>query len=74
MSSLALKINNVFATNVNFTNDMIILELSDGREIRTPLAFYPRLLCATENQRTNYRLIGGGEGIHWPDIDEDLSV
>lgn len=74
MNSFALKTNEIWAVNVSFSADMIILELSDGREIRTPLAFYPRLLSATEKQRSNYRIIGGGEGIHWPEIDEDLSV
>ncbi|MDH4468360.1 MAG: DUF2442 domain-containing protein [Bacteriovoracaceae bacterium] len=74
MNSLAQKVNEVWATNISFTADMIILELSDGREIKAPLTFYPRLLNATEKQRSNYRIIGGGEGIHWPEIDEDLSV
>ena len=74
MNSLAQKANEVWAINISFTTDMIILELSDGREVKTPLTFYPRLLNATEKQRSNYRIIGGGEGIHWPEIDEDLSV
>jgi hypothetical protein len=48
--------------------------LTDGREIATPLSWYPRLVKATPEQRRNWRLIGTGEGIHWRDVDEDLSV
>lgn len=62
------------AMDVSFTEDFICLTLSDGREIRTPLIFYPRLKNATAKQRQNFELIGLGTGIHWPDIDEDLSV
>ena len=49
-------------------------ELSDGRTISVPLAWYPRLLHATPEERGNWALIGGGHGIHWPDLDEDISV
>ena len=62
------------AMDVSFTEDFICLTLSDGREIRTPLIFYPRLKNATKKQRQNFELIGLGTGIHWPDVDEDLSV
>jgi hypothetical protein len=48
--------------------------LEDGRRLYVPYAWFPRLLAATPSQRTNWRLIGAGIGIHWPDIDEDLSV
>jgi len=62
------------ALHVNFTDDSICLVLSDGREVKTPLEFYPRLKNATKEQRENCQLIGLGSGIHWPDLDEDLSV
>jgi len=56
------------------TNTEIIVSLEDGRKLEVPLAWFPRLLKATPRQRNHYRLIGNGIGIHWPDIDEDLSV
>ncbi|MDO8526969.1 MAG: DUF2442 domain-containing protein [Deltaproteobacteria bacterium] len=62
------------AIDVGFTDDMICLTLVDGREVRAPLEFYPKLVQATPQQRKDYRLIGGGRGIHWEDLDEDLSV
>jgi len=62
------------ATQINFTDDSICLVLSDGREVKAPLEFYPRLKNATKEQRENFQLIGLGSGIHWPDLDEDLSV
>ena len=61
------------ARDVRVTDDQLIITLTDGREIRSPLTWYPRLLSATPEQRANYDL-GGGIGIHWPDVDEDLSV
>ncbi len=64
----------VVAIAVEFTMDMICLTLSDGREVKTPLEFYPLLAKAREAQLQNYRLIGDGSGIHWSDLDEDLSV
>ena len=54
--------------------DSLILELADGRSLSTPLAWYPRLLAGSAAERTHLELIGEGEGIHWPDLDEDLSV
>jgi len=56
------------------TEDALIVDLSDGRTISAPLAWYPRLLYGTPEERNNWRLIGDGEGIHWPDLDEDISV
>ena len=64
----------IVAVEVQFTKDMICLVLSDGREVKTPLEFYPRLAKATEAQLKNYRFIGDGSGIHWDDLDEDLSI
>ena len=54
--------------------DRLAVELMDGRIIAVPLAWYPRLLQATPAQRSNWELAGAGYGIHWPDIDEDLST
>jgi len=62
------------ATTVTATDDTLTADLSDGRTISVPLAWYPRLLDATPNERDNLQLIGNGEGIHWPDLDEDVSV
>jgi len=60
--------------NVIVTSDSLTVDLDDGRTISVPLAWYPRLLHATSDERNNWRLIGKGEGIHWPDLDEDISV
>ena len=62
------------AQSVEVTDKILIVQLADGRAISLPLAWYPRLAGATPQERNNWRLIGGGEGIHWPDLDEDLSV
>jgi Protein of unknown function (DUF2442) len=62
------------ATDVSTTEDELIVHLFDGRTIIVPLTWYPRLLNATDEQRREFRLIGDGEYIHWPQIDEDLTV
>ena len=62
------------AQDVQVTDDELIVALDDGRTIVVPLAWYPRLLHGTRDERANWRLIGGGEGIHWPDLDEDISI
>ncbi len=59
---------------VRFSKDSLIVSLFDGRTISVPLVWYPRLLRATPNQRAKWKLCGGGFGIHWPEIDEDLST
>jgi hypothetical protein len=59
--------------DVRFSEDRLIVDLADGRTISVPLVWYPKLLHATTQQRANWRIIGGGFGIHWPEIDEDLS-
>jgi hypothetical protein len=64
----------VFASLVQFSDDLITVSLDDGRLISVPLAWYPRLLHGTPQERNKYELTGGGEGIHWPDLDEDISV
>ena len=56
------------------TDDSLVVDLADGRTISVPLVWYPRLLAATPAQRANWRIAGGGFGIHWPDLDEDISV
>ena len=60
--------------DVSFTEDALSVDLIDGRTIIVPLAWYPRLLHATPEQRNNWEICGGGYGVHWPDIDEDLST
>jgi hypothetical protein len=62
------------ALDVTVTDDKLVVILADGRELSTPLAWFPRLMAATTEQRKNWRLIGRGLGIHWPDVDEDISV
>ena len=60
--------------DVHFTDDTVAVDLMDGRTIIVPLAWYPRLFNATPEQRCNWRISGAGYGIHWPDLDEDLST
>lgn len=62
------------AVDVSFTKDSLLVTLADGRIISAPLEWFPRLLRATPKQRRNWRLIGRGVGIHWEDLDEDISV
>jgi hypothetical protein len=62
------------ATHVETTDDELTVFLADGRSVSAPLVWFPRLLNATTEQRKRWQLIGDGEGIHWPDVDEDLSV
>ena len=64
----------VAATQVNINDDTFAVGLDDGRTITVPLAWYPRLLHGSGEERGNWQLIGKGEGIHWPDLDEDISV
>lgn len=59
--------------DVAVTEDTLTVDLMDGRSISVPLVWYPRLLNATQSQRAHWELAGGGYGIHWPDVDEDLS-
>ncbi len=62
------------ALNVEVTEDRLSLELSDGRTLSVPLVWFPRLVHGTPQERCNWRLIARGEGIHWEDLDEDISV
>jgi hypothetical protein len=60
--------------DVSFTEDSLCVSLRDGRKISVPLSWYPRLFNATPAQRSNWKLAGAGYGIHWPELDEDLST
>ncbi|MBY0521850.1 MAG: DUF2442 domain-containing protein [Gemmataceae bacterium] len=62
------------ARHIEVTEDTLSVDLQDGRTIAVPLAWYPRLTHGTSKERKHWRLIGQGEGIHWPDLDEDVSV
>lgn len=73
MSTLAIRFEPL-AVDVSCTADTLRVVLADGREVLAPLAWFPRLKNATEEQRRKWRLIGGGIGIHWDSVDEDLSV
>ncbi len=73
MSTLVID-RDVRAEEVAFTEDAMTVRLDDGRAMSVPLAWYPRLLHGSPGERRNYELIGDGEGIHWPDLDEDISV
>lgn len=74
MSSSVVETKTVTAISVQATDDTLSVELSDGRKISTPLAWYPRLLQGSPEERSHWRPIAGGHGIHWPDLDEDISV
>ena len=73
MSTLAVE-TYPLAQNVEFTDDDLIVSLVDGRKVTVPLVWFPRLSNASKSQLENFELLGDGEGIHWPEIDEDLSV
>ena len=74
MNTSAVEIEAPKAENVKVTKDTLNVDLSDGRTISVPLEWFPRLVYATPEERSNWRLIGRGHGIHWEDIDEDISV
>jgi len=60
--------------HVEVTEDSLVVDLTDGRTVSVPVAWYPRLMQGTPQERSHWRLIGKGEGIHWQDLDEDISV
>jgi len=72
--NISAKVGDERVADVRFDAERLIVDLADGRTIAVPLAWYPRLLNATPAQRANWIKAGGGFGIHWPDVDEDLSV
>ncbi len=74
MSTLAVEIEIPYAVDVLATEDTLTVDLSDGRSISVPLGWYPRLEHAGPEELCNWRFIGKGEGIHWNDVDEDISV
>ena len=74
MTISAVEISVPAAEKVTVTEDTLSMDLGDGRTIAVPLAWFPRLLHATQKERNNWRLIGKGHGIHWTDLDEDISV
>src|SRR6266699_6870515 len=74
MSTSGTDLRNPVAQRVTAGEDSLVVELTDGRTVTVPLAWFPRLLQATPAERASLRLIGSGAGIHWPDLDEDISV
>jgi hypothetical protein len=74
MSTSPAELRAALAQQVTVTEDTLVVDLIDGRTVSVPLSWYPRLAHGTPIERANCRLIGRGEGIHWPDLDEDISV
>jgi hypothetical protein len=74
MTILAIELRMASVQNVTVTEDSLTVDLSDGRTVSVPLTWFPRLLHGLPEERNNWRLIGDGEGIHWQDLDEDISV
>ena len=74
MSISETELSGAMAQNVSVSDDELAVDLADGRTIAVPLAWFPRLVNGTLSERANYRFIGNGSGIHWPDLDEDISV
>ena len=72
--NISAKITDERVLDVRFDEHSLIVDLMDGRTISAPLAWYPRLATATTEQRAHWEKCGGGYGIHWPDVDEDLST
>ncbi len=71
MNTLA---NSHLAKKIDFKEDNLIIELADGRTLSVPLPFFPRLLNGTDEQRKNFIISGGGNGIHWEELEEDIDV
>ena len=74
MNSSPAEVRPAHASRVVVTDDTITVDLIDGRTLAVPLDWYPRLVHATQDERNNWRLVGRGEGIHWPALDEDINV
>ena len=72
--NISAKVSDERVLDVRFDDSSLIVDLMDGRTISVPLAWYPRLLHATPEQRARWEKAGAGFGIHWPDLDEDLST
>ena len=74
MTTSPIELTFARAMQVSVTDEAISVDLADGRTISVPLAWYPRLLRGRPEERENWRLIGEGQGIHWPELDEDISL
>jgi len=74
MHTSTIEIEVPAAESITVTEDTLSVDLSDGRTISVPLAWYPRLTYASKSEQNNWRLIGKGHGVHWEDLDEDISV
>ena len=74
MSSSVIEMREARADQVRVEADALVVELTDGRTLSVPLSWYPRLFHASRSEQANWCLIGGGTGIHWPEIEEDISV
>ena len=74
MRSSAETVSDIRVRDARIEGESLVVDLMDGRTISVPLAWYPRLLAATPEQRQHWEIAGGGYGIHWPDMDEDLST
>jgi hypothetical protein len=74
MTTSPVELRPPWAQGVQITEDLLVVELLDARVLSVPLAWFPRLLAGTAAERANWRLVGRGEGIHWPDLDEDISI
>ncbi len=74
MNTSTVEIKVPSAIGVEVSESLLRVELNDGRTISVPVDWYPRLTHATQKERNNWTIIGGGQGIHWEDIDEDISV
>jgi hypothetical protein len=74
MSPSGTEIGEATAQSVSVREDALLVDLADGRTITVPVAWFPRLAHGTPAERAHWRLVGGGEGIHWPELDEDISV
>jgi hypothetical protein len=74
MSSSTVDTSSSLATTIELTEDQLVCQLADGRTISAPVSWYPRLLHGSADERNHWQLIGGGRGVHWPDLDEDISI
>lgn len=74
MSTFQIDLKELRALDVSFSHEDLVVELADGRSLTIPVAWFPRLFHASHKERDNWRWIGGGIGMHWPDLDEDISV
>jgi hypothetical protein len=74
MNTSQTELRSARAESVQITEDSLVVDLVDGRTVSVPIAWYPRLAHGTNAERSNWRLIGRGHGIHWPDLDEDIDI